>query len=230
MRYAAAFSLLLAAAPAAAQGHDDHRRDDHAERAQAGAENPSSQPKPDGWVVRLDRPERGTPEDVMFTEMSPGWHITTGPAALLYHPDSTASGAYRLEADVFLFDPAERHEGYGVFFGGSDLDGPDQMYTYLLLRQDGRYLVKVRDGDATAVVRDWTEHPAINAWAARPESDATVRNRLAVEVGANDVAFLVNGTEVARVSRADLPPTDGVFGLRVNHALNLHVTSLTATP
>src|SRR5688500_18001971 len=74
--------LLLAATPACAQEHD-HEENDHAQRAEAGRENPASQPKPAGWLVRLDRPDRGTPDQVMFTEMSPGWHITTGPAVLL---------------------------------------------------------------------------------------------------------------------------------------------------
>ena len=226
---AAAFSLLLVAAPAGAQ-QTGHEHNDHAARAQAGAENPASQPKPAGWHVRLDRPDRGSADDVMFTEMSPGWHITTGPAVLLHHPDSTATGSYRLDADIFLFDPGERREGYGVFFGGSDLEGAAQQYTYFLLRRDGKFLIKTRHGDETAVVRDWTEHAAIRGWDTRPEGEATVRNALAVQVGAADVAFLVNGTEVARVPRSELPATDGVFGLRVNHGVNLHVTSVSATP
>ncbi len=33
---------------------------------------------------------------------------------------------------------------------------------------------------------------------------------------------MVNSTEVASVPRADLP-ADGIVGLRVNHALNLHI-------
>ena len=232
MRHAVAvLSLILAAAaPAGAQSHGEHEHNDHAERAAAGAENPASQPKPAGWLVRLDRPDRGTVDDVMFTEMTPGWHITTGPAVLLHHPDSTASGVYRLESDVFLFDPGERREGYGVFFGGRDLDGADQQYIYFLLRRDGRFMIKTRDGEETAVVRDWTANAAVRSWEGRPAGEATVNNALAVQVGTQDVTFLVNGTEVARVPRSELPSTDGAFGLRVNHGLNLHVTSVTATP
>lgn len=230
MRIAAAtVCFLLAAAPACAQEHDEHEND-HAARAEAGQENPASQPKPDGWLIRLDRPDHGSADDILFTAMDPGWHITTGPAALLHHPDSTATGTYRIEADVFLFDPGERREAYGLFFGGRDLEGEGQQYTYFLLRRDGAYLVKTREADETAVVRDWTEHDSVNGWDDRPEGEATVRNRLAVEVGADDVAFFVNDVEVTRVPRAELPPTDGVFGLRVNHALNLHVTSLRRVP
>lgn len=225
MRHVAAFALLLAAAPAAAQSHGAH---DHESRAQAGAENPASQPKPEGWVVRLDRPERATPDDVLFTSMAPGWHITTGPAALLFHPDSTASGNYHLESNVFLFDPGDRNEGYGVFFGGSDMEGASQRYTYFLLRHDGRFLIKTRNGDATSVVRDWTAHPAIRTWAARTAGEATVENRVIVHVEGNEVLFIVNGAVVAQVPRSELPATDGVYGLRVNHSLNLHVATLFA--
>jgi len=39
----------------------------------------------------------------------------------------------------------------------------------------------------------------------------------------------VNGQEVATLPRADLA-VDGVVGIRVNHALNLHVSRLEVTP
>ena len=229
MRHAAtAFVLLLAAAtPACAQEHGQHQA---AEPARTGADDPAARPRPAGWQVRLDRPDRGSPADVVFADMPPGFHVTTGPAAVLYHPDSTATGSYRLDAEIFLFDPGERREGYGVFFGGQDLDGAGQRYVYFLLRRDGTFLVKTRSGDETATVRDWTAHSAIRAWDTRPAGEATVQNTLAVQVGPTDVAFLVNGTEVTRVPRSELPSTDGVFGLRVNHSLNLHVTSVGATP
>ena len=223
--------LLLVAAPAAAQEHGEHAdHSDHETRARAGAEQPTSQPRPAGWLLRLDRSDRGSADDVLFTEMAPGWHVTTGPAVIMHHPDSTASGTYRLESEMFLFDPGERREGYGVFFGGRDLEGDAQQYVYFLLRRDGRFLVKTRDGVETSVIRDWTAHPAIVGWENRPADSGTAHNRLAVEVGAADVAFFVNDAEVARVPRAELPDTDGVFGLRVNHSVNLHVTSVAATP
>ena len=47
-------------------------------------------------------------------------------------------------------------------------------------------------------------------------------NTLAVEVGADDVGFFVNGQEVARLPRSEVN-TNGVVGLRINHGLNVHV-------
>lgn len=182
---------------------------------------------PAGWEVRTDRGQPAA--EVAFEEMAPGWHVTTGPAAILWRPGTTASGSYRAEAEVFLFDPGDRREGYGILVGGTDLRGEDQAYTYFLLRRDGRYLVKRRDGSDTSVLRDWTEHPAVVAWEERDEGAETVRNVLAVEAGPDEVAFLVNGEEVHRLPREGLQ-LDGVVGLRVNHGLNLHVSRLEVQP
>jgi hypothetical protein len=52
-----------------------------------------------------------------------------------------------------------------------------------------------------------------------------VLNVLEVTVAADATAFLVNGSEVARVPTKDID-AEGVVGLRVNHHLNLHVSAL----
>ena len=186
---------------------------------------------PGDWMVRTDRPVENLvvgedPEtaDIYFVNMRPGWHVTTGPAAILYHPDTQAKGHYRLEAKIHLFDPGERLEAFGVFFGGSSLDGDDIRYDYFLLRNSGEFLVKNRRGDATNLISDWSASDHIATFG--PDNEGSVENTLAVEVGGEDVGFFVNGEEVARLARSAVG-TDGIAGLRVNHALNLHVESLT---
>ena len=57
----------------------------------------------------------------------------------------------------------------------------------------------------------------------------SARNVLGIDVTTTDVAFLVNDTEVARLPRTELD-AEGIVGLRINHALNVHVTSLEVTP
>lgn len=190
-------------------------------------EEPEAQP-PEGWEVRFDRAGADA-TDVSFVDMPPGFHITTGPAAIFYHPEKRGSGNFRVEAEIHLFDPGDRREGYGLLFGGRDLQGADQAYTYFLLRRDGRCLIKRRDGGETVVLRDWTEQPAIVGWNERAEDAATVKNVLAVEAGEADVAFLVNGEEVARLPREELN-VDGVVGVRINHSLNVHVTRVEVVP
>ncbi len=184
---------------------------------------------PEGWVVRTDRGGHGAGGGLEFNDMPPGWHITTGPAAIFYHPEKTSSGNYRVETEVFLFDPGRRNEAFGLFIGGSDLDGENQAYTYFLIRNSGSFLVKRRDGDGTSTLQNWTDHPAIVTWDTRGEGKATAGNVLAIEAGAEELAFFVNGREVHRMPREG-QHTEGVVGLRVNHALNLHFSRLDVMP
>ena len=192
----------------------------------ASSTAPAQQPEqkqelPAGWKVRVDRSDASA-ADVKFWNMPPGWHTTTGPAAILYNPANSASGEYRLESESFLF-PGEHLEGFGVFFGGKNLDQDTQTYTYFLIRKDGRFIVKVREGAATRTLIPWTEHAAI---VKHPGGEATAKNVLAVQVGKENVEFFVNGQRVGTLPRAQLP-TDGTVGLRINHHLNVHVTTLT---
>lgn len=177
---------------------------------------------PEGWKARGDRGPAG-PATLRFEAMTPGWHVTTGPAAILWHPETRASGSYRAEAEIFLFEPDRMREAFGLFVGGRDLEGEGQAYTYFLIRPDGRYLVKRRAGERTEVLVDWTASPAVVGWEDREGENA--HNVLAIEVGPEEVAFFANGEEVDRIPRGE-PSLDGIVGLRVNHGLDLHVARL----
>lgn len=210
-----ALALFALAAPAAAQ---------HAGHAAQGA-GPLHVALDGGWHARLDRASDTPPK---LEVMAPGWHVTTGPAAIFYDAARTAEGTFRVTSRMHLFDPGERREGYGIFIGGQGLDGDAQRYTYFLLRRDGSFLVKARNGAETPVLQNWTQHEAIRTWDDRESGAASVANELAIDVQAQDVVFLVNGQEVARLPRAQVA-TDGVVGLRINHGLNVHVESLDVT-
>lgn len=190
---------------------------------------------PEGWMWRLDSPDPDAvvsadtaTADIFFVNMTPGWHVTMGqPRAILYHPASTAEGNYTAMAKLHLFDPGpRRNEGYGIFVGGQDLQGPNQQYLYFLLRRSGEYLVKVRDGDSTETVTGWTAHDAIVPY--DESTTGTATNTLAVSTSADSIDFVVNDTVVHTMGRADLP-TNGIFGLRLNHAINVHVEDLAVT-
>lgn len=183
---------------------------------------------PDGWEVRFDH-EGANRDDLYMVAMPPGLHVTTGPATIAWHPDSVATGDFHIESETFLFDPQGRREAFGFFIGGSDLQGPNQRYTYFLLREGGQFLVKTRSGSETAVVQDWTAHPAIVSFATKPEEAGTAKNVLELVAYGDELRFSVNGEEVWSGSREGLA-TEGVFGLRVNHGLNLHVTTITSAP
>ncbi|MDE2878552.1 hypothetical protein [Candidatus Palauibacter soopunensis] len=191
----------------------------------AAAAQEDKLPPPDGWLTRTDHGGDGVEA---LQEMPPGWHVTTGPAGIFYDPETRADGDFRVESTVFLFDPEGRNEGFGVFIGGADLQGDGQAYTYLLIRADGSVIVKRRDGDETSTLLEWTKHEAVVAWAARGEGAATAKNVLFVEAGGEEVVFGVNEQEVFRTARTG-QHVDGVVGLRVNHGLNLHFSSLEVT-
>lgn len=186
---------------------------------------------PDHWKVRADGGTVTVVPNAVLTNprsemrlvtMPPGWHITTGPAVIAYDPAWVAIGSYRVEMESFLF-PGERQEGFGLFVGGRDLEGDGQTYLYVLLRKDGQLLVKRRQGADTPTVVPWMAHPAIV-----PQTEGTAKNVLAVDVAADSVRVFVNDQQVTAIARAGLP-TDGQVGLRVNHALNLHVTRVEIT-
>ena len=183
---------------------------------------------PEGWEVRFDH-EGANRDDLYMVAMPPGIHVTTGPATIAWHPDSVATGDFRIESETFLFDPQGLREAFGFFIGGSDLQGPNQRYTYFLLREGGQFLVKTRSGSETAVVQDWTAHPAIVSFATRPEGAGTAKNVLGLVAYGDELHFSVNGEMVWSGSRDGLA-TEGVFGLRVNHGLNLHVTTIMTAP
>ena len=214
-------TLAFVAGPVAAQHQHAQRPDPQNPEGENGKTPPT-------WKVRLDRPDADAvigaddEADIFFVNMTPGWHITTEPAAIFYHPASTAEGSYRAETTIHLFDPKGRNEAFGLLLGGRNLDGTDASYDYFLIRNNGQFLIKRRTGGDTSVIQDWTPSEAITTFGA--DSGSSVSNTLAVEVG-DEVGFFINGTEVVRLPRAAVH-TDGLVGLRINHALNVHVSDL----
>jgi hypothetical protein len=117
------------------------------------------------------------------------------------------------------------HEGVGLLFGGTALEGPEsgQQYSYFLTRGDGSFLIKQRRGVETPVVRDWTAHAAI-----RRDADGTGRpNELRVDVGEEETVFFINDAEVARVPTADLQ-VRGRAGVRASHDVLVRVRGFQA--
>lgn len=190
--------------------------------AQQPDAKPASRPAlPDGWQARLDRANANAAA-IKFSTMAPGWHVTAGPSAIYWNAQNTGTGQYEVRASMVLMKPSAHPEAYGVFFGGKNLDQDDQRYTYFLVRQDGKYLIKHRAGSETHTVVDWTAHPAVKA----PEGQGEVTNDLTVRVASDSVRFLVNGQQVNAFPRSAIADIDGQAGLRINHNLDVHVARL----
>lgn len=165
--------------------------------------------------------------DVGLREGGDSLVVETGPHTILWRADGgELAPPYTVRA-VLEKRAGRLHEGYGLLFGGSGLNGPEagQVYSYFLVRGDGSFLVKRRQGAATPVVRDWTTHPVIR----RDQEETGRPNELEVAVGDTEVVFRVNGTEVARVPAAELS-VRGAAGLRTAHEVTLAVRGFRAEP
>ncbi|MFQ5704899.1 MAG: hypothetical protein ACE5HT_12865 [Gemmatimonadales bacterium] len=172
---------------------------------------------PEGWSARVDR---GRPLDnVNFRKMGNGWHVTLGPALVLYRSTDRASDNYTVRAS-YTQTKAPRHpEGYGLIVGGSDLAGPNQQYTYFLVRGDGKFLVKRRTGNETSLVSSgWTANDAIHP----QDANGKCTNEVAITVADGKAKFSINGVEVFQADASALD-VDGTYGLRVNHNLDVHI-------
>jgi hypothetical protein len=179
---------------------------------------------PKGWKMRVDRSTSASDPDaagdIKFETMGSGFHATNPKAAVYWNPSQTASGTYTLKGTFILQKPSGHNNYYGLIFGGSDLDGPQQSYTYFVIAQNGSWLIKKREGDAsTGNISPKTPNDAVK----KPDESGKSTNALEVRVGADKVDFVVNGTVVHSEPKSALPKTDGIYGIRINHLLEVHI-------
>lgn len=199
-------------AAAAATAAHDHAMADPDKAVTGGGTLPA------GWSARTDRD--APMANVKFAPMGSGFHVTLGPATVLYRSADQANGPFHTLA-TFTQTKAPMHpEAYGLFVGGQNLSAPTQQYTYFLVRGDGKYLIKRRDGANTSVIKDWTDSPAV----VKADSAGKATNMLEIDNKSDPstVTFKVNGQAVHSMP-ADAT-TKGIVGLRVNHNLDVHVS------
>jgi len=176
---------------------------------------------PDGYALRLDRANR-SPADFVATPREEGLQVRTGPAGILFRPDHLVEvGDYVVSARFTeIGAPMGHREGFGLFIGGSDLEGEGQRYIYFLVRGDGRFVIKRRDGRTTHELSEGWQPSEFVRVAAMEDGDVT--NELAVELNGDRVVFVCNGETVAELPASALD-AHGVMGLRVNHNLTVAV-------
>lgn len=172
------------------------------------------------YAIRLDS-ESSDASLFDLVEDDGGIHVRTGPAGIAYRADDAIpSGDFHVEATFALYDaPVGYREAYGIFVGGSDLDGADQEYTYLLVRPTGEFLIKRRIGEITETFLDWTPDASVAAVARAGDEPS---NTLAVDVVGAETRFSVNGVTLATLPTGRVRP-HGVAGVRVNHRLDVRV-------
>jgi hypothetical protein len=211
-----AFSLLaLTAAPLAAQ----MKMADPDKKVDGGA-------LPAGWTGRTDD-ARSKLSDAKFVAMGSGYHVTSGPAAIYWKEANNVTGPFTASATFTQTKAPSHPEAYGLLFMGRSLTTADQNYTYLLVRGDGKVMVKHRAGKDVHTIIDWTDNAAVH----KQDANGKATNTLTVDASRPDsLRLLVNGAQVAAIEGSHLGGTDGIVGLRVNHNLDVHVADFTITP
>jgi hypothetical protein len=188
---------------------------------------PLSAQAPKGWKVRLDRSTEASDPDasgaIKFVTMGSGFHATNPQAAVYWNPANTASGAYTLKGTFTLMRPSSHVSYYGLVFGGSALEGAQQSYLYFVMGQDGTWLVKSRNGSATRTIAGYMANDAVKT----PDATGKSTNALEVRVGPGKIDFVVNGVVVHTEPKTGaLAKTDGIYGIRVNHLLEVQIDGL----
>ena len=177
---------------------------------------------PAGWKVHIDRSTSAQDPDnksgVTFMSMGKGFHVSGGPAGTYWHPSNTATGNYTLKGTFTLVKPSNHTNYYGLVFGGNGLDGPSQSYTYFMVAQNGRFLIKQRNGQQTTDVQAATANAAIKT----PDNSGKSVNALEVRVAGDKISYVVNGT-VVHTTPKSAAKTDGIAGFRVNHVTEVMV-------
>ena len=179
---------------------------------------------PAGWSVQLDK--TGNAADTKFVTMGSGYHVTSGPAAIYFSPASQGTGAFTTSVAFGVRNGGSmgHPEGYGLFIGGSELSDPaKQQYFYFLVRGDGKYFVAHRAGAEVHKIVDWTENAAVR----KQNDQGAVSQVLSYQITADSVHMSANGSRVQSFAKSQLHGfnTDGQVGLRINHALNLHISA-----
>ncbi len=180
---------------------------------------------PAGWSVRTDVNRRTNTEppagQVIFQAKGKGFHTTLGPASTFYNPAWVKKGNYKFSARLTQLKLPTHQIAYGLYFGGNDLSGPDQSYAYFMVRNTGEYLIKLRKGKETPLITNWTVNNIVH----KQDANGRQENVLGIQVKGNDVIFFVNGTEVARKTKTEIP-TDGLYGFRIDHNLDVDIDQI----
>jgi hypothetical protein len=179
---------------------------------------------PKGWKLRSDHSSDASDPDAAgadkFVVSGSGFHAINPMAAVYWNPANTATGDYTLKGTFKLIKSTGFNEYYGLIFGGSALEGPMQNYLYFMVTDDGTYLIKRRDGSSTQGVSAKTPSDAVK----KPDASGSATNALEVRVGADKVDFVINGTVVKSMPKTGpVAKTDGIYGMRINHQLDVQI-------
>jgi len=181
-----------------------------------------------GWTARLDAQgvaKGGKLEDSKFVQVGQDFALNIGPAASYWNPKNVAKGDYTVKATIKnLKSNAGHPHSAGIFIGGQGMDSDaTQAYTYCVVYTNGAAMVRQFNGTARATTIFGGNRPEhINA-AVKPEGPDGATNEIAWTVKGGVATCSINGTAVATVEAGKMPSTDGIYGVRVTHNVDLTI-------
>lgn len=105
---------------------------------------------PKGWMLHSDHSTDAEDPDAPGADklmpMGSGVHVIAPQAAVFWKGSDTASSNYTLKGTFTLNKSTGYLEYYGLIFGGSNLESPQQQYLYFVITDDGTWLIKRRNG------------------------------------------------------------------------------------
>ena len=189
-----------------------------------------------GWQGKIDarEAERGsTINDTKLVKEGDALHATTGPATSYWNPENEATGDYTVRAT--FREPSymalnDHPHPFGLFIGGSDMEGDQPKYLYCMAYGNGNFIVRGFGPEPFQLNgRRGESHDAVN----KGESGQPVTQEIALSVKGDRVECAINGTTVGSYPKSEvvqagrLSSTDGVYGIRLGHNTEAVVTGLT---
>lgn len=189
--------------------------------------------KVDGWMGRVDRrpaSQGKTVNDSKLVAAPGGLRISVGPAGNFWNPANTAKGNYEVKATFKEHKMAASHpHSYGIFIGGADLESENETLAYCIAYGTGVFSIKTFHGAKVTTIVDREAAAALK----KADDNGESTNEIGWRVQGDQASCVINGTAVKTLSKSELigpdklTSTDGVYGIRVSHNLELSVTGLT---
>lgn len=182
-----------------------------------------------GWKGRIDAAAAAkglSLNNSKLAESGKDLHLTVGPAAFYWKDGDKASGTYAVSATFKEPKPTGAHpHPYGLFIGGANLETDTPTALYCLAYSNGTYLVRGFAAGKVVNVAPRAAHDAV----AKPGADGSVTQAISWNVKPGSATCMVNGQAVATVDGAmlagqGLTSTDGIYGIRVSHNLDVIVS------
>ena len=185
-----------------------------------------------GWKGKVDRrpaSQGKTVSDSKLVMEGRNIRLSVGPAGNFWNPANTLTGNYEVMATFKEHKMAASHpHSYGMFIGGKDLESNNETLMYCIVYGTGAYSIKTFHGEKVTTLVDREANAALEKADANGEATNTIGWR--VKDGA--ASCVVNGTVVKTLDKAayigadKLTSTDGIYGLRVSHNLEITVSNM----